>query len=98
MGGAGATAPAAETKDTPPLLIDGMECLPFQLQITYNNLEGAQCNRVITQSKPITKDRQVAEAGSTSNYSDTLVIYKINIHIVFDTHINAVVYIYYIYI
>ena len=67
VGGAGATAAAAETKDTPPLLIDGMECLPFQLQISYNNLEGAQCNRVITQSKPITKDRKVAEAGNTSN-------------------------------
>lgn len=64
VGGAGATA---EPKDTPPLLIDGMECLPFQLQISYNNLDGAQCNRVITQSKPVTKDRQVAEAGSACN-------------------------------
>ena len=64
MGGAGVTDATDEPKDTPPLLIDGMECLPFQLQISYNNLDGAQCNRVITQSKPVTKDRQVAEAGS----------------------------------
>ena len=55
----------AGTVETPPLMIDGKECLPFQLQISYNNLDGAQCNRVITQVKPITKDRQVAEAGET---------------------------------
>ncbi|XP_065898859.1 circularly permutated Ras protein 1-like [Dysidea avara] len=59
-GGGGATP----TPDTPPLMMDGKECLPFQLQISYTSLDGAQCNRVITQAKPITKDRQVAEAGS----------------------------------
>ena len=64
VGGGGAGTPAAET---PPLMIDGKECLPFQLQISYNNLDGAQCNRVITQVKPITKDRQVAEAGKLSD-------------------------------
>ena len=70
VGGAGATAAADEPKDIPPLLIDGMECLPFQLQISYNNLDGAQCNRVITRTKPVTKDRQVAEAG---NICDSLI-------------------------
>ena len=59
-----ATATAVTTtNNTPPLLVDGRECLPFQLQISYTNLDGAQCNRVITQAKPVTKDRQVAEAG-----------------------------------
>ena len=61
-GGGGATP----TPDTPPLMMDGKECLPFQLQISYTSLDGAQCNRVITQAKPITKDRQVAEAGNVS--------------------------------
>ena len=65
VGGGGAGTPAATVSavEMPPLMIDGKECLPFQLQISYNNLDGAQCNRVITQVKPITKDRQVAEAG-----------------------------------
>ncbi|XP_013416673.1 uncharacterized protein LOC106178153 [Lingula anatina] len=35
--------------------------LPFQLQIKYTDLEGSQAMRVLTQSKPITKDRNVAE-------------------------------------
>ena len=61
VGGGGAAADT--TKDKPPLMVDGKECLPFQLQISYTNLDGAQCNRVITQAKPITKDRQIAEAG-----------------------------------
>jgi len=55
---------AAPKPDTPPLMMDGKECLPFQLQISYTSLDGSQCNRVITQAKPITKDRQVAEAGN----------------------------------
>ena len=57
---------AAPMPDTPPLMMDGKECLPFQLQISYTSLDGSQCNRVITQAKPITKDRQVAEAGNAS--------------------------------
>jgi len=52
--------------DTPPMMVDGKECLPFQLQISYTSLDGARCNRVITQAKPITKDRQVAEAGNAT--------------------------------
>ena len=56
---------AAEIKDTPPLLIDGIEYLPFQIQISYNNLEGARYNKVITHVKPVTKDKEVAEAGNT---------------------------------
>ena len=79
VGGAGATATTDEPKDIPPLLIDGMECLPFQLQISYNNLDGAQCNRVITQSKPVTKDRQVAEAGDTC---DSLTYNKMIMYVV----------------
>ena len=55
---------AVPKPDKPPLMVDGKECLPFQLQISYTSLDGAQCNRVITQAKPITKNRQEAEAGN----------------------------------
>ena len=36
--------------------------LPFQVQITYTRLNGSKCIRVITQRKPITRDRAAAEA------------------------------------
>ena len=35
--------------------------VPFQLQMTYTDLDGAQAIRVITQSMPITRDRDMAE-------------------------------------
>ena len=47
-----------------PLLIEGQPHLPFQLQIKYTNTDGDRCLRVITQSKPITNDRDVAEKGN----------------------------------
>ncbi|KAH3747910.1 hypothetical protein DPMN_182345 [Dreissena polymorpha] len=37
------------------------EVLPFQLQIRYTDTEGAKALRVITQVKPVTRDRQKAE-------------------------------------
>jgi hypothetical protein len=41
---------------------DGKD-LPFQLQILYTDLDGAQAMRLITQNMPVTKDRDVAEQG-----------------------------------
>ena len=35
--------------------------LPFQVQITYTDLDGAQALRLITKAKPVTRDRAVAE-------------------------------------
>lgn len=35
--------------------------LPFQIQVTYTDIEGAKAIRVLTQSKPVTKDRDEAE-------------------------------------
>ena len=37
------------------------EQLPFQVQITYTDLDGAQALRLITKAKPVTRDRAVAE-------------------------------------
>ena len=37
--------------------------LPFQLQITYTDADGTKALRVLTQRKPVTKDRTVAEKG-----------------------------------
>ena len=44
-------------------MIDGQPHLPFQLQIEYTSLDGDRCLRVITQTKPVTKDRSVANKG-----------------------------------
>ena len=46
-----------------PLMINGQPHFPFQLQIEYTSPDGDRCLRVITQSKPVTKDRDVAEKG-----------------------------------
>ena len=37
--------------------------LPFQLQITYTDIDGTKALRVLTQKKPVTRDRNVAEKG-----------------------------------
>ena len=50
------TAAAASTKDYPSEL-------PFQVQITYTDLDGAEAVRVLTQTQPVTRDRQQAETG-----------------------------------
>ena len=44
--------------------IDDLRELPFQLQLIYTDLDGAQAMRVLTKTKPITTDRQQAEKGS----------------------------------
>lgn len=37
--------------------------LPFQLQITYTDVDGTKALRVLTQKKPVTSDRNLAEKG-----------------------------------
>lgn len=41
--------------------------LPFQLQIIYTDTEGAKALRVITDTKPITRDRKKAEKSMYSS-------------------------------
>ena len=36
--------------------------LPFQLQVTYTDLDGARAMRVLTQAQRVTRDRAEAEA------------------------------------
>ncbi len=60
--GATATAAAGDNK-VPQLTIDGTPHLPFQLQIEYTSQDGSRCTRVISQAKPTTKQREIAEKG-----------------------------------
>ena len=64
---AGATAESKRQEggapEVPPLMIGGRPHLPFQLQIEYTSLDGDRCLRVITQAKPVTRDRSLAERG-----------------------------------
>lgn len=55
--------PEAEPAEVPALMIGGHAHLPFQLQITFTGQDGSRRMRVITQSKPTTRDRSVAEKG-----------------------------------
>lgn len=41
--------------------------LPFQVQITYTDLDGAEAMRVLTQTQPVTRDRQRAETSTSPN-------------------------------
>ena len=52
-----------EGVEVAPLVVDGKPHLPFQLQIEYTGQDGSRCMRVITQAKPITTKRGVAEKG-----------------------------------
>ena len=53
----GATCDAGASKDVHTEPTE----LPFQIQIHYTDLEGAQAMRVLTQTKPVTKERSQAE-------------------------------------
>ena len=53
----GATCDAGASKDVHAEPTE----LPFQIQIYYTDLEGAQAMRVLTQTKPVTKERSQAE-------------------------------------
>ena len=46
-----------------PLTVDGKPHLPFQLQIEYTGRDGSRCLRVISEAKPTTRDRNMAERG-----------------------------------
>jgi len=41
-----------------------LEELPFQVQITYTNLKGDVCLRVISQNRPVTREKAVAERAA----------------------------------
>ncbi|KAL5473515.1 hypothetical protein EMCRGX_G028006 [Ephydatia muelleri] len=61
----GGASPKMEdaSPEAPPIDIDGKPHLPFQVQIEYTRLDGAKCMRVLTDVKPVTFDRAVAEKG-----------------------------------
>lgn len=61
-GATGGASPASDNK-VPPMTLDGKPHLPFQLQIEYTGRDGSRCLRVITEAKPMTKDRSQAERG-----------------------------------
>ncbi len=52
--------------------IDELSELPFQLCLTYTDLEGAKAMRVISQSRPVTKDRSQAEKGDPLTQAELL--------------------------
>lgn len=70
-GGGGKLATEREEKDAEPEVASGLEMsegeadipseLPFQLQISYVDVDGAKALRVLTQKRPVTRDRQLAE-------------------------------------
>ncbi|XP_070190102.1 circularly permutated Ras protein 1-like isoform X2 [Littorina saxatilis] len=41
--------------------------LPFQLQISYTDIDGTKALRVLTQKKPVTRDRKLAEKDADLN-------------------------------
>jgi len=61
----GASAATDAAPDIPPLQVDGKPHLPFQLQVEYTSKDGSRLMRVITDAKPITRDRIAAEKGAT---------------------------------
>lgn len=63
-GGVATAMPAVSDLKAPPLEIEGKPYLPFQLQIEYTGRDGSRCMRVITDAKPITRNRGVAEKGT----------------------------------
>ena len=63
VGGATGGGEAGKKKDVRPLTINGKPFVPFQLQIQYTGVDGSCCMRVITQAKPVTTNRDVAERG-----------------------------------
>lgn len=61
-GGSRASGDEQKLPQRPPRApMNASEELPFQVQISYVDLEGAKAVRVLTQTKPITKERGQAE-------------------------------------
>lgn len=54
-------AAASSSASGSELKQDHLDELPFQVHISYIDLEGAKAVRVLTQTKPITKERKQAE-------------------------------------
>ena len=52
---------APTTPEVPPLTVNGKPHLPFQLQIEYTGRDGSRCMRVISEARPVTRDRSEAE-------------------------------------
>lgn len=65
-GATGGPPPPPPSQPQQQKTINELKELPFQLQIKYTDLEGAQALRVITQTMPITTDRIEAENGTYS--------------------------------
>jgi len=59
------TGAAMDTEPTPRAAASTLTLneLPFQVQITYMDLDGAEAVRVLTQTQPVTRDRQQAETS-----------------------------------
>jgi hypothetical protein len=59
----GARAVGGEGITSQCVVTDPLSELPFQIQIQYTDLDGAEAVRVLTQCQPVTKDRQQAETN-----------------------------------
>ena len=59
----GASAQVMEEDKREKMIASDLKELPFQLRIKYLDLDGAEALRVITQTKPVTRDRIQAENG-----------------------------------
>jgi len=53
----------SDPTEVPPLTIDGELHYPFQIQIEYIAHNGSRLMKVITNAKPLTRDRNIAEKG-----------------------------------
>lgn len=60
---AAGASPAPKMLAVPTLTLEGKPHLPFQLQIEYTGKDGSRCMRVISEAKPVTRDRDEAERG-----------------------------------
>ncbi len=69
------TPPSSEGQKVPQLMIDGKPHLLFQLQIEYTGRDGSRCMRVITEAKPITRDRKEAERGGGNEEGEKIPFY-----------------------
>ena len=56
-----ASADAPATPSTVHATVGQLQQLPFQMRIHYTKLNGMKCLRVVTKSKPVTRDRAAAE-------------------------------------
>jgi hypothetical protein len=54
-------------KDKYQIDLDTLKELPFQVQVTYVANDGSKALRVLTQSKAVTADRELAERSARRN-------------------------------